>query len=669
MVRSWAVSEEAARPEGPVLPRCPHCGGDHPPHLLKCPDTDLTLPLEGRILHGKFRFVRQLGKGGMAAVWSAVNTLVDRRVAIKLIRPDAGRDEETVARFRAEAKAAGRIGHRNVCEILDFGLGPVGPYIVMERLEGENLGELIRQEQRLDPALAVTVVRQALAGLEAAHRAGIIHRDLKPENLFLHQPEGGPPVIKIMDFGVSKLTDGSSEVVTGHGALLGTPEYMSPEQFKGAARSSVQTDIWAMGAILYKALTGHSAFGGPSVAGTLLMVTIEEPTPIAELVRGVPPELVEIVDRCLRKDPQERFESAAAMAEELEPFDLETLDAMAIRESDSESDVPDAPTVDVTSRRSSGPSSRASMISGGGQGESDTLLPTTRRQVLGPERRPSRPDRRAWLLIGAVTVIGAGLVYLLTRGPPSPSPALATTSTTPPLDARPRNPVDLGAAAPTATGALVASEPTTTADAGEAEQTASSSTPTSSTEGATTSTTGGTTLHGSTLGDPTGGDDPSTGALLIVEDTSTTGDIAVEDPPDAHGSRGSKPSSNPGRPPSSGSGSRPAADPTEPPPTPPGTIRVDRYLTTKKPGPMGNHAQARAYCRSLARQSFAGVSAWKLASPIVARKLTHAARRGKYWTAALWQGKAIVISFPSAKQDSRAANKSGPRALCVAKWP
>src|SRR5690606_11683932 len=112
------VSDEAARPDGPTLPRCPHCGGGHPPPPLKCPDTDLPLPLEGRILHGKFRIVRQLGKGGMAAVWAAVNTLVERRVAIKLIRPDAGRNEETVARFRAEGKAAGRIGHPNVCEIL-----------------------------------------------------------------------------------------------------------------------------------------------------------------------------------------------------------------------------------------------------------------------------------------------------------------------------------------------------------------------------------------------------------------------------------------------------------------------------------------------------------------------------------------------------------------------
>ncbi|MEM9455411.1 MAG: protein kinase [Myxococcota bacterium] len=659
------MSEEAARPESPVLPRCPHCGEDHPPHLLKCPNTDLALPLEGRILHGKFRFVRQLGKGGMAAVWSAINTLVDRRVAIKLIRPDAGRDEETVARFRAEAKAAGRIGHRNVCEILDFGLGPVGPYIVMERLQGHNLGELIHREQRLDPALAVTIVRQALAGLEAAHRAGIIHRDLKPENLFLHQPEGGPPVVKIMDFGVSKLTDGSSEVVTGHGALLGTPEYMSPEQFKGAARSSVQTDIWAMGAILYKALTGQTAFGGPSVAGTLLMVTTEEPTPIVELVRGVPPELVEIVERCLRKDPAERFESAAVMAEELEPFDLETLDGLALPTSDSEPDVPAAPTVDVTPRRSSGPSSQASAHGESSESQTDTLLPTTRRQLAGPERRPSRPDRRAWLLIGAVTVIGAGLVYMLTRGPPSPSPAMVTASTTPPLDARPRNLVDLGATAPTATGGAATSEPTTTADTGELVGATSRSTPTTSMEGTEASTTGG----GSTGGGSTGGDDPSTGALLLVEDTSTTGDAdATGNGQDSAGSkRDSKPSRRP--PATSNGGSAPATEPSEPLPTPPGTIRVERYLTPKKPGPMSTHAEARAYCKGLARQSFAGVSSWKLASPIVARKLTHAARRGKYWTAALWQGKAIVISLPSTKQDSRASKKSGPRALCAAKWP
>jgi serine/threonine-protein kinase len=207
-----------------ALPPCPYCSADHPAERLKCPDTDMPLPLRGRVLSEKFRFVRRLGKGGMASVWLALNTAVDREVAIKVIRPEVLKNDDLVARFRSEAKAAGRIGHPNICEILDFGVGPIGPYIVMETLDGQNLAQVIRERGRLPADEAVTLVTEALAGLEAAHERGIVHRDLKPENVFLHRPATGDPVVKLMDFGVAKFTDGSAEVTTEHGALLGTPE-------------------------------------------------------------------------------------------------------------------------------------------------------------------------------------------------------------------------------------------------------------------------------------------------------------------------------------------------------------------------------------------------------------------------------------------------------------
>ncbi len=672
------MSGEGAPPDGPALARCHHCGEDHPPHLLKCPETDLPLPLEGRILHGKFRFIRQLGKGGMASVWLAVNTLVERRVAIKLIRPEVGRSEDTVARFRAEAKAAGRIGHPAVCEIIDFGLGPLGPYIVMERLRGQSLGELIRREERLDPALAVGIVRQALAGLDAAHRRGIIHRDLKPENLFVHQPEGGTPIVKIMDFGVSKFMDGSGEVQTAHGALLGTPEYMSPEQFKGAARADVRTDIWAMGAILYKALTGKTAFGGPSVAATLLIVTTEDPKPITEMVRGVPPDLITVVMRCLNKDPDARYQSVEALSEELEPFDLDTLDALPLEvPDDDEEEAPSAPTmmlegsgvISVSGASSITDDAPASDPEGPrpeSQAQIATLHPTTQARILLPDaHRPRRPDRRAFAVIGAVTLLGCAALYWLTqRSPPADATPTPTVSARPP------------AGEPTHERADPASDTTgdPTSDLAGPAGTIGASTTTAgaspTTAGASPTTAGATTSQGSTAGalttsgPQTGGSDSGGPAA-----TGTTGSAPVaattlpptEPRPSSGDTNRPKPSSAPTR-----------DAPSTPPPapvTPPGTVRAGAYLAVQKRGPISNHAQAKAYCRDLGAQAFAGISDWHLANPTLARKMAGRVKRGKYWTSALWRGKATVIVLPAKESESRVAKKSGPRALCVTKAP
>ncbi|MBC8072810.1 MAG: serine/threonine protein kinase, partial [Deltaproteobacteria bacterium] len=316
----------SAVPPAAALPACPQCGAAHPASVLRCPETDVMLPLGGRLLDGRFQLIECIGRGGMASVWLARNVRVDRLVAIKLIRPEVARDDDMVARFRAEARAAGRIGNPNICDILDSGRSPIGPYIVMEALKGASLGELLAQEGRLAAPVAVMLVREALRGLSAAHRAGIVHRDLKPENIFLHRPEGSEPKVKLMDFGVAKFTDGSGEVRTEHGALLGTPEYMAPEQFRGAALAEPRTDIWAMGAILYRALTGKNAFGGPTVAATLLMVASDQPAPLRGLAPDVPEGLVDVVMRCLDKDPERRYADVAALDAALAPFDAPVRD-------------------------------------------------------------------------------------------------------------------------------------------------------------------------------------------------------------------------------------------------------------------------------------------------------------------------------------------------------
>jgi serine/threonine protein kinase len=289
--------------------------------VLVCPKETKVLPLEGRMLDGKFRFTKLLGAGGMGAVWRAQNVRVRKAVAIKLMHPEFAGNPGILDRFKNEATAAGQIGSQHICDIYDFGASALGPYIVLEMLNGRSFGELIQQYGRVEPGLCAIVMRQALIGLEAAHQVGIIHRDLKPENIFLHEPSPGHLLVKLMDFGISKFSQGGNDGKTGVGVLMGTPEYMSPEQAEGAASADQRTDIWAMGAILYKALTGVEAFGGATMAATLVALSTKEPRPIESIVTGVPPELIAVVRRCLIKDPAGRFQSARELADALAPFE------------------------------------------------------------------------------------------------------------------------------------------------------------------------------------------------------------------------------------------------------------------------------------------------------------------------------------------------------------
>lgn len=309
-----------AEPAEKPLEPCPFCGAEHEAACLRCPRTDMVLPFTGRLLAGKFRFVTELGRGGMGAVWRARNIHVDREVALKLILPEVPRNPDMVARFQNEARVAARIGHPGICDILDFEQTALGPVIVMELLRGENFAQRITREGPLSVPVAVGLVRQALGALEAAHRAGIIHRDLKPENLFIHQPDAAAPIVKLMDFGISKFIDRAG-VATGNGVIMGTPEYMAPEQVSGAANADARTDIWAIGAVLYKALTGVEPFRGEGVVAVLLAITGEEPPPIESQVRGLPPGLAAVIHRCLAKRPDDRYQSARDLSEALRPFE------------------------------------------------------------------------------------------------------------------------------------------------------------------------------------------------------------------------------------------------------------------------------------------------------------------------------------------------------------
>jgi serine/threonine protein kinase len=302
----------------PTPAPCRSCGQVWSDDVLTCPTDGSQLPLEGRLLGDKFRLEKRLGSGGMATVWQATHELIQRPVAIKLMHARYAADAELLARFRNEATAAGRIGSPHICDVLDFGRSPIGPYIVMELLSGCSLSDLIHAYQTLDAGLAVWIVRQALDGLDAAHRAGIIHRDLKPENIYLCRAIRDQWVVKLMDFGISKFTD---SLRTGAGTMMGSPNYMAPEQIRGAAGVDARADVWSCGAILHEAITGESPFARSTIADSLAAVRSFDPPPIHTRAAAVPPGLSDVVARALAKQPEQRWPTARALADALAPFE------------------------------------------------------------------------------------------------------------------------------------------------------------------------------------------------------------------------------------------------------------------------------------------------------------------------------------------------------------
>jgi serine/threonine protein kinase len=302
----------------PALAPCRSCGRVYPAERLQCPQDGTLLPLEGRLLDNKFRLDRKIGDGGMASVWQATNTFVHRSVALKLMHARFASDAELLGRFRNEASAAGKIGSDHICDVLDFGTSEIGPYIVLELLEGASLAELIQTHRRLDPGLAVWIVRQALTGLAAAHKAGIVHRDLKPENIFLCRAIRGQWLVKLMDFGISKF---AHHFLTAAGATMGTPHYMAPEQLQGASRVDARADLWSIGVILYEAITGVQLFARQNVADALVALRSYQPPPLSQYLPDAPRGLAEVITRCLQRETKNRYASAEALLADLAPFE------------------------------------------------------------------------------------------------------------------------------------------------------------------------------------------------------------------------------------------------------------------------------------------------------------------------------------------------------------
>jgi len=268
---------------------------------------------------GRYRIIQKLGAGGMGEVWTAQHRGLKRFVAIKVLRSDGRRDLRAVRRFEREAHALSQLSHPNTVRIFDYGVTPDGLcYYAMELLHGKNLGQLVAEQGPLPPERAIRLLLQASRALGEAHAFGIVHRDVKPENLFVMSAGDENDILKVLDFGIAKLLiDRPDNTVTAANWIGGTPSYMSPEAAAGLVVSP-RSDVYALGATLYFALTGRPPFEGSSV-GAILQAHIKTIplSPSVHLDRSLPAELDAIVLRCLEKSPADRYANASELADAL----------------------------------------------------------------------------------------------------------------------------------------------------------------------------------------------------------------------------------------------------------------------------------------------------------------------------------------------------------------
>ena len=275
---------------------------------------------------GNYRLEAEIGHGGMGSVYRARHLLLARVAAVKILHPHLSGDASMVQRFLNEARAVNDIRHPRIVEVLDAGqLASGTPYIVMEHLAGESLAARLRETGRLPPAVAVRTARQIAGALGAAHARGIVHRDLKPENVFLCDGGGdGAPSVKVLDFGIAKLRAdlaGAGAETRPTGGLLGTPQYMAPEQWRTGVVADPRLDVYALGLIVFEMLSGTPPFLGDSWVDLLHLHVSAAPPRMRERGVEVPAALEAVVRRALAKEPSERWASMAAFDEELSAFD------------------------------------------------------------------------------------------------------------------------------------------------------------------------------------------------------------------------------------------------------------------------------------------------------------------------------------------------------------
>ena len=282
------------------------------------------VPVEpGQILGDKYRVDRVLGHGGMGGVVAATHLQLGQQVALKFLKEEACRQPVSVARFLQEARACVQIRGEHVARVLDVGTLEGGcPYMVMDLLQGHDLGTELRRRGHLSFTEAVDFVLQACEAIAEAHAIGVVHRDLKPANLFLTSRPDGSPLVKVLDFGISKVIepDGNQAALTITASTFGSPVYMSPEQVRSAKNVDTRTDLWSLGIILHELLSGKPPFTADTVPALFAQIVADAPVPLRAFRSEAPEQLEAVILRALEKNVSERYQSVGQFALALQPF-------------------------------------------------------------------------------------------------------------------------------------------------------------------------------------------------------------------------------------------------------------------------------------------------------------------------------------------------------------
>ena len=397
----------------------------------------MIVPAEGHVIAGKYRLERPLSRGGMGSVWVARHLDLGMPVAVKLMDPLTAARPEWRQRFAREAKAAGAIQSPHVVKVHDYGVDAETPYLVMELLSGEDLGARLKREGRLSLEATARLALSIAKGLKRAHEAGVVHRDLKPANVFLARVDEDE-IVQILDFGIAKVIrrEGESDR-TETGVVMGSIHYMSPEQARGFRDADHRADVWSLGVIVYRALTGELPFPGQE-SGDVLVKVCTDPAPSASarlpmLDGEVARKLDRLVARALAKSPAERFQTARDLADSLCAVAGIDTDAAATTTGVAAMVLNTASPDDVPTRTEAIPalSERTSPE------REDPGTTATSRTLAGPTTGPSpavKQSRAAWTIgvVVALAALGAALVGLSYRGTDTaPSPAAATASARP----------------------------------------------------------------------------------------------------------------------------------------------------------------------------------------------------------------------------------------------